>query len=433
MATIITLVKNSDYIGNVSASKFYYKKDIFDYYHMSYLTPFLPIEIVNNILSYICSSLIVYAKKKTIYYLNPKDKAIIKSIKLKKIKLGYYDNNNYYAISEDGLTFYSIYQRHMEIEYLCEEKPDHNKPKNKQTNTNRYYYSYNIAKKCKISAQLMGKTPFNSTIILSKNGKYILVCPKSEYIIDKSNAYIAIYEAKTKTFIKEIKINTDAVIELLSVSPDNNFLIAIGYWYNYHMYSKEVIKNTIWIWNINTGKQLSNYDTLLSMNNRNVLSNYHIHIAWNPSSSKFAISYFLNKDRFILFGNLTDIYINKFQGKYLNITWLNDNKIACYSSKDNDNTIFIKNWNIDDEEIIHLSNINRIRTFQNSMDGNIIISHSRTYDDGFSDDESSDDEQSTCACGCKHESKDDELSIETVYLNLNQLSFDIDTFNDLFI
>jgi hypothetical protein len=366
---------------------------------MSYLTPFLPNELIEHILSYICSSLIVYIKKKTIYYLNPRDKAIIKSIKLNKIK---FDDRNTLAISDDGLTFYRIYRRHMELEYLCEEKPDNNKPRFKITgDSNRYYYSYNITKKCKVSAPLVSKNFRMKTICISNNGKYIVTCPKQNYFINKSNAYIAIYEAKTKTLVKEIQFKNTTIIEELSVSPNNNILIAIGNVYtNNDDYKGRLIKNNIFVWNIKTGEQLFNYEiqTFKIFNNDSII--------WNPSSTKFACLCYLKEDKFILFGDLTDIKINihKFQDKYISeTTWINDNQIACYShspdstcnwtcsDSPDSKKIFIKNCKTLDEETIQLpDNCKYIYMFDKTMDGNIIIKYDKYIEQ--KEDESSEDE-----------------------------------------
>lgn len=417
--SIVTLNEKEYYIGNVSASKFYYKKDIFDYYNMSYLNPFLPNELIDRILSYICSSLIVYIKKKTIYYLNPRDKAIIKSIKLNKIK---FDDNNTLAISDDGLTFYRIYRRHMELEYLCEEKPDNNKPRYKITgDSNRYYYSYNITKKCKVSAPLISKNFRMKTIFISNNGKYIVTCPKQKYFINKSNAYIAIYEAKTKTLVKEIQFKNTTIIEELSVSPNNNILIAIGYLYtdnDDHM--GRLIKNNILVWNINTGEQLLNYEMqpFKIFNSKSII--------WNPSSTKFACLCYLKEDKFILFGDLTDIKINihKFQDKYINkTTWINDNQIACYShspdstrhwaysDSPDSKRIFIKNCKTLDEETIQPpDDCKLIYMFNKSMDGNIIIKYDKYIEQ--KEDESSESESSESE-NEPSENKDDNYKLDT--------------------
>jgi hypothetical protein len=296
------IVLKKHYIGNIDVNKFYYKNDIFTFYNMHIFIEFLPIEIINKILSYTCSSLVVFATNMTIHYINPKDNATIKSIPLNKIRnLNSY--NNTFAISADGLTFYRIYRRHIELEYLCEEVPDYNKPPNKKTITNRYYYSYNIAKKCKISTPVYPYGPiygkYGDRICISTNGKYIVTCASKENVIDNSGAYIALYDSKTKTFVKEIKFDAEDILSL-SLSPDNNMIMAIT--------SRIDDNHTIWIWHIKTGENIlqkkldSNiyYDPI---DNK---------IVWNKSSSKFAITFISNNNineenigSGIIFGTLT--------------------------------------------------------------------------------------------------------------------------------
>ena len=278
------------YIGNVSASNFYYKDAIFVYYNMAILYTFLPSEIIDYILSYICSSLVVFATNKTLHYINPKDNATIKSIPLNKIR-DLNSANNTFAISEDGLTFYRIYRRHIELEYLCDEVPDPNKTRNKKTiDSNRYYYSYNITKKCKISTPIYKYGPmygnFGDKICLSSYGKYIAKCASKENVIDKSSSYIAIYEAKTKTFIKEIKVDAEEIQDL-SLSPDNNIIMAIT--------SRVENKQTIWMWDTNSGKII-----LEKQLRENMFFNTLDHqIKWNEDSSNFAISIRLNHENIL--------------------------------------------------------------------------------------------------------------------------------------
>jgi hypothetical protein len=367
---------NKHYIGNVSASKFYYKNDIFAYYQMSLLTYIFPKEITDIILNYICSSLVVFGTNKTLHYINPNDNTVIKSIRLNKIR-SLNSHNNRFAISEDGLTFYRIYRRHIELEYLCNEVPDINKPRYKKTfDTNRYYYSYNITKKCKLSTLVYPYGPiygkYGDNICLSSDGKYIVTCASKENVMNKSGAYIAIYEAKTKTFVKEIKFNAEDILAL-SLSPDNNIVMAIT--------SKVENKQTIWLWNIKNGanilqKQCDNNMYLESLDNK---------IAWNNDSTKFAITFTLNNNvneenigSCIFFGNLTNLsntYITNILDKFVNhITWINNDKFAFKQ----ENEIVFGIWNKQTEEIpsVILQNM-LVYDLTSSIDGHLIIKYDK--------------------------------------------------------
>ncbi len=375
---------NKHYIGNIHSKKFYYKDAIFAHYNLSVLIAVLPKEIIDIILHYICPSLVVFATKKTLHYINPNDNATIKTIILNKIR-GLHSYNNSFAISENGLTFYRIYRRHMELEYLCDEVPDINKPRNKKTfNTNRYYYSYNIAKKCKISTPIYPFGPmygnFGDKICFSSDGKYIVTCASKENVRNKSGAYIAIYEAKTKTFIKEIKFDAEEILAL-SLSPDNNNIIAIT--------SRVENKNTIWLWNTFSGhnllkKQCENNMYFEYLDNK---------IAWNKNSSKFAVTFitsdhisnefpFINENDItgscIVFGTLTDIYITNIPDKFINyITWINDKNIAF---KEN-NEIVISSSNKEQDIILNIPQKRLMYDLTSSIDGHLIIKYSKTgYD-----------------------------------------------------
>jgi hypothetical protein len=240
-----SLPANKHYIGTISATKFYYKNAILAYYNINRLHNILPIYLVNQIVSYICTSLDVFSTNDTIHYVNPSDNALIKSIPLNKIRN--LNSNNKFAISEDGLTFYRAYKRTMEFEYLCDEVPDNNKPLGKIVFGNRYYHSYNIIQKCKVSSsvypseQYFWKTNDDDKYFLSQDGKYIVTCASKTNVINRSGSYIAIYDAKTRKFIKEFKVDANEIVSL-SLSPDNKNLIAIT--------CIQKIQ-TSWMWNIN--------------------------------------------------------------------------------------------------------------------------------------------------------------------------------------
>ncbi len=320
-----SLVSKKHYIGNVSSSKFYYKDAILAYYNMNHLTNILPIELINRILSYVCSSLVVFGTNKTLHYVNPKDNAIIKSIRLKYI----YEMNSEldtFAISEDGLTFYKMYldefspNHLMDIEYLCDEVPDPNKP----STTNRHYenrYHYNYA---------INKIIPTNKMHLSTDGKYIA-------LISNTTSCIVIYETKTNALVNEIKCGDEKILDV-SLSPNNIIFMAITSIDN---------KQTVWIWNIKTGNVL--YQHLCA--NDIIFDNFYNKISWNYNSTvKFSITFGVKNTpgeheiigSRILYGTLNDTYFIDAPGKDIfGVTWINDEDVACY----NNCKIFINKWN----------------------------------------------------------------------------------------
>ena len=351
---------------------------MFAYYRISFLIGILPIELINDILSYICSSLVVFATNNALHYINPQDNALIKFIPLNKI-IGLNSNNNKFAISEDGLTFYRIYRRHMELEYLCDEVPDINKPLNKKTDGNRYYYSYNITKKCKVSSPvhkfISNHWRPSNLIHLSGNGKYIVVFAGKDNVIDKSNSYIALYNAKTKTLINEINID-DEHIKAVSISPDNSIVIVI---------SEGLGFNNLWMWNIKNKKiYMQKFPINMKFNKLTQ------QIAWNHSSSKFAILFDLFDDNEtpigtrIVFGDFGHTcHFDKI--KHINyILWINDERIACY---DGNGTVFIHKWNnLNDAYNVHVS-LNIGGRLKSSFDGHLIVINKDNNDYSYSNED----------------------------------------------
>ena len=89
---ILCLIKNcmtythrKSYVGSINTNNFYYKNAIFAHYQMSFLLNILPIELIEHISSYICSSLVVFVGNNTLYYINPRDNAILKTIQLSQM------------------------------------------------------------------------------------------------------------------------------------------------------------------------------------------------------------------------------------------------------------------------------------------------------------------------------------------------------------
>ncbi len=387
----MTFTHNKHYIGNIIAKHFYYKDEIFAYYHLHFLTFLLPDEIIDRILTYICSSLVVFATNFTIHYINPRDNAVIKSIQLKKMR-GLNSYNNTFAISEDGLTFYRIYRRHIELEYLCDEVPDPNKPPHKKTDGNRYYYSYNIAKKCKFSNVVLPYAPmygiYGGRICISSNGKYIANSIDKDHVINKSSSYITIYDAKTKTFFKELKVNAKAILSI-SFSPDNKKLLAVV---------AQNDKHEIWLWNTED----TNNAQVMYLDNVyfEILSDK---IIWNQDSSKYAITFQLlnniNVGQFealdynrynmvngacIFFGSYDGNFRFNINNNHINhITWINNDKIAYYN-----NRIIVNYWNklVEEGTVIENSSIDGLSS---SIDGHIIIQ--KYFKDVYADNDSDSD------------------------------------------
>lgn len=364
------------YIGNISANKFYYKDAIFAYYNMVLLTQFLPIELVDYILSYICSSLVVFAAKNTIYYINPRDNAIIKTIKLNKIK-GLTVHNNIFSISEDGLTFYRIYRRHLELEYLCDEVPDPNKPPRKQTiDTNRYYHSYNITKKCTVSVPVLKYSPdatsFGNKISLSSNGKYIASYVSGCHVINQSSSYIAIYEAKTKAFVCEISIQADRICGV-SISPDNTKIMAV-------VAGLEDEKQSVLVWDIITGNPILQQSCSTDMYFPTFFPMETKAIVWNPSSTKVIVIF--RKDNIELphdeYIETTSVVYHDFIQNTTSFktcpcainhfTWINDDTVAYYTS----NVIYTGVWSSGTFNGIHFSDVS-MHSLRASLEGQLVI------------------------------------------------------------
>ncbi len=371
------------YIGNIISSKFYYKNAIFSYYYLSLLNVILPNEIIDNILAYICPSLVVFATNFTLHYINPIDNAVIKSIKLNKMRRLCSDNNTF-AISEDGLTFYRIYRRHMELEYLCDEVPDPNKPPHKKTlEGNCYYYSYNIAKKCKFSTSIRPYAPmygvYGGKFCLSSNGKYIAISVNKEDVINHSGSYITIYDAKTKTFFKEIKVDATTILSM-SFSPDNSMFVAVV---------ARDDKHEMLLWN--TENASDNNPQLINHPDNVYFETLSDKIVWCQDSSKFAITFqrldtitaglydYSSHDKIIgssiFFGTSDGYFRFNIDNHINNITWIKNEMIA-YSCK---NQIIINNWNKLMEEDSIVNNEDILTGLTSSINGNLIIQSYKRY------------------------------------------------------
>ena len=361
----MTYTHKKRYAGSINTNNFYYKNAIFAHYQMSFLLNILPIELIEHIISYICSSLVVFVGNNTLYYINPRDNAILKTIQLSQM----FDLNIYniiYSISEDGLTLYSILngfrESNIHIEYICDEKPDINKPIDAETlDENRYTYLYNHREEL--------DTPIldiysGTTSSLCSNGKYIAA------FVNRSERCIAIYVTKTKEFFKEINISDPSIfINHITFSPDNKMIMAV---------SGDSEQSTIYMWNINTGEQLLNISYPMRYYDTN-------EIIWNTNSTKFAVSFITNEDEFgimhyysthIIFGevynNICNITEHTLQvpGEVNNMLWITNEKFAYNFSS----YIYITD-SIGQEFISFPIVYKKIYALHASREGHLIITH----------------------------------------------------------
>ena len=380
----MTYTHKKSYAGSINTNNFYYKNAIIAHYQMSFLFNILPLELIEHILSYICSSLVVFVANNTLYYINPHDNAIIKTINnvsLSSDSTIYY--NIIYSISEDGLTLYSIINgfrtSNIRIEYICDEKPDINKPIDVETSDeNRYTYSYNHREDL--------DTPIldiysGTTSSLCSNGKYIAA------FVNRSEQCIAIYVTKTKELFKEINITDPSIfINNITFSPDNKIIMAV---------SGDSEQSTIYMWNIHTGEQLLNISYPMRYYDTN-------EIIWNTNSTKFAVSFITNEDEFgiinyyethIIFG---EVYNNTctitenmlpIPGNINTMLWITNEKFAYNFSS----YIYITD-SIGQEFISFPIVYKKIYALHASCEGHLIVTHNgfRAQDgivEEFNDDE----------------------------------------------
>ena len=380
----MTYTHKKSYAGSINTNNFYYKNAIIAHYQMSPLFSILPIELIEHILSYICSSLVVFVANNTVYYINPQDNAIIKTIdnvSLISDSTIYY--NIIYNISEDGLTLYSILNGFrtstIHIEYMCDEKPDINKPTDVETSDeNRYTYSY------------MHREELDTPVLDIYSGTTSSLCSNGKYIaafVNRSERCIAIYVTKTKELFKEIKISdTSIFINNITFSPDNKIIMAV---------SGDSEQSTLYMWNINTGEQLLNISYPMLFYDTN-------EIVWNTNSTKFAVSFITSEDQFgiinyyethIIFGevynNTCTITENTLQtpGNVNTMLWITNEKFAYNFSS----YIYITD-SIEQEFISFPIVYNKVLALHASREGHLIVTHNgfRAQDgivEEFNDDE----------------------------------------------
>ncbi len=348
------------YIGSINANNFYYKNDIYTNYNISILFKYLPIELVEYILSYICSSLSVFAANYTIYYINPRDNLIIKTLPSILAYNSDMSCPDEYSISEDGMTLYSNEHNIIMFEYICNELPDPDKPTDKEINTNCYSHAYSFQNTIpEINLNLP------KTFLLSNNGKYMAVHVKIEC------SYIVIYITKTKKIITEIKIEDPEMPELsvinITFSPDNKMIMAT--------YSENNYDYGICIWNITHDILLKYYFTADSIP--------YNHIVWNPNSTKFAIMYEYEENPAInywetciefgtVINNICTITDNSLYipGSMIKIAWIT-NEMFAYSF---DHYIFISK-DIGNKFVEYPLPYYQVISINASYDGDIIIKY----------------------------------------------------------
>ncbi len=355
------------YLGSISSKNFYYKNAIFSYYQtaMAIFCSVLPAEIIDIILSYVCSSLSVFAANNTIYYINPRDNSIIKTLpSTLAYNYGRFDKF-IYAVSDDGMTIYCIRNdyhaiNNMVIEYLCEEQTDPHQPSDVDTTTNRYMYCYNYRNELATPVMnVMAPT----ILSLSQNGDRIAT------VIKRDCPCIAIYVAKTKALITEIRVEDTEMHHLnmayVSLSPNNNIVMAIYFDGSY----------TICLWDISTGAILFKHTFAIGM----FIDNK---IVWNPSSTKFAlplvneanpqIDYYSSS---IVFGTVTNNtwsihQSEQVQGEFDELLWITNEKFA-YNINHN---IFISDG-IGQPFVSIPNSYNDMVNIYASNDGHLIVRH----------------------------------------------------------
>jgi hypothetical protein len=256
------------YIGNVDIKKFYYKYSIYEYYNLVFLFSILPFELVEKISEYLCTSLVVFSQNLYIQYVNPRDGAIIKQIKYKKLEKFYSP-----GISEDGLTLTYLKGYNVHVSYLCEEEPDeympfYIKPKNNKYNCILKMHSYPTS----------FLTYDVSYSILSPSQKSLAIYFNKNCVISEPNnfSYVCIYDTLTKENEAELKFEVDE-ISIVGFSPDETKVIIIAK-EDFEVYG-------VWIYYINKKSMIyASYDI------NYINSSFHS-ISWSPDSKYVAIPY----------------------------------------------------------------------------------------------------------------------------------------------
>ncbi len=191
-------VMNKRYVGIIKLDDYYYKNDIYEYYKLNTLKN-LPLELIEKIMSFICSSLIITYQDNCIQFINSKDNKIVKEFKLNK-ELDTY--NNIMSISNDGLRLITAKYEIVHIEYLYNTE-------------NQNDYNHNLS--LDYSFNIMGE------VVLSPSTTYFIKCDKTQTGI----CIICVYNTITKKNVKSYTINAN-YISYICFSPDENKIAVIS-------------------------------------------------------------------------------------------------------------------------------------------------------------------------------------------------------------
>ncbi len=185
---------NKIYIGQVKCNNLI---DIYNHYQLNYLSYLFPQELIEKIMSFICTSLIVAYCDNNIQYINPIDNKIIKEIKLKQ----YINDYDEMRISNDGLVLIVTKYNTINIEYLGKD----------------IVYSYTI------NNEIIEEYDFNimGHIIISPSTKYFIKCNKEN---EKCN--VGLYDTITGNNITFYSF-TAKYISNVCFSPDETKLAVL--------------------------------------------------------------------------------------------------------------------------------------------------------------------------------------------------------------
>jgi hypothetical protein len=136
-------------------------------------------------------------------------------------------------------------------------------------------------------------------------------------------------------------------------------------------------KHTVWIWNIKTGENI-----LEKKLDSNMYYDPIDHkIVWNNISNRFAITFILNNNineqnigSGIVFGTLTNIFINTFPDQFIdNITWIENKQIIFNIGKE----VLINIVGKDIYNTVTIPIEYHLRDFKSSIDGDLIIKYKK--------------------------------------------------------
>ncbi len=318
-------IMNKRYVTNIKLSEFYYKNEIYDYYQLGKLNIF-PQEIIENITSFICPSLIVLTDNFSVQYINPKDNKIVKEIRLLK----HIDYRNIF-MSKDGLIFIRIIDNNIHIEYLCGEVPYYNFDAIMHdiyiSDSNKFYYKYNFG--------------VIDHVTISPSTKYLMRCYRTDY---EKPIDIKLYETITGNIITSYNIDGDYISQVC-FSP-NETKIAI-------------ISNDV---NNSNYKELYVFDNhQLIYKNDLISTNYNL--SWTPNSKLLSINDIVNGLYYTseLYSKILNTETKEFMtdiilpiGVNSNIKWINNHTFSYLVN----NNIIVTNVNTKQTKTISLTKYN---------------------------------------------------------------------------